>query len=292
MPNTVNFPGGATGTNTAFFNDIGHFVASDAGGFPTSTTLVRRNLDNNYVVKIISVSPHNASGNYTAYVYRADGLASGITQRLYGNGSTILLSSLSSDYWQSRVYNNAGTQVNFGRAASGGGTYEYSETEVLVDSWNSYMTGTWTWYTVPTQPTTSTAVSIGTTATVTRGESISDSSYPITSYRVQRAESSNGTTWGAWATAITMTGTTYTYTGLTPGKYYKFRVYAVNAAGNSLARETNTVLVAAVTRYNGSAFIVPTNLKRYNGTSWVNVTSVKRWDGTSWQTIDLTGINP
>lgn len=283
MPTTVNFPGGSSGPNSPFFSTTGNFAASDGSNFPLAANGVRQNLTGNYIVRVASLSPYNVSGNYSAYILK--------NGTLYGAGSTISLTSAQlNNSWQARIYNNGGT-VTFNRAASGTGfTGEYNSSGTLVDSWNSAMTGTWSWATVPTTPASISVVVNGTSATITRGNSTADTSYPVTSYSIQRRESTNGTTWGAWTNTTTMVGSTHTYTGLSAAKYYQFRVYASNSIGTSQAVQSTTVFIAAVTRYDGSSFVLLSKLKRYNGTSWENIGSAKRWNGTTWETIDISSI--
>lgn len=88
----------------------------------------------------------------------------------------------------------------------------------------------------------------------------------ITGYEVQRCESSNGSTWGNWATLATTTATSLSVAPpSTAGNYYKYRVRTLGAAGasyysgwkestNTLRRDhaplggfTDTVLTAGVT---------------------------------------------
>jgi hypothetical protein len=78
---------------------------------------------------------------------------------------------------------------------------------------------------------------------------------------------------------------------LTPAKYYQFRVYAVNNAGNSEAGTSETFFVTPMARHTGTDFTALSKLKRYDGSAWQNIAQAKRWNGTSWVTIDITGIN-
>lgn len=56
----------------------------------------------------------------------------------------------------------------------------------------------------------------------------------ITGYEVQRAESTNGSTWGSWSTLTTTTATSLSVAPpSTAGNYYKYRVRTMGAAGSS-----------------------------------------------------------
>ena len=56
----------------------------------------------------------------------------------------------------------------------------------------------------------------------------------ITGYEVQRAESTNGSTWGTWAALTTTTATSLSVAPpTTPGNYYKYRVRTRGAAGSA-----------------------------------------------------------
>lgn len=285
MATTINFPGGATAGTTSFITSAGFFLAQNDVAFPLPASGVRRNLDNNYIVRINSISPANLSGASYAVVLNYGGVD-------YGAGTILTFSSLTFGLCQIRVYNYSGT-LNFGRSSSvGPGVLVYrTSTGALFDSFGTAMSGTWSWNTVPSAPASISTSLSGTSVTVTRTNSSSDGGSTITGYRVQRRESTNGTTWGSWGNTVTMSTTSHTYTGLTPARYYQFRVYAINNAGNSLAATSSTVFVAAITRYTGTAFTVLTKLRKYDGADWQNITQAKRWNGTSWVTIDITGIN-
>ena len=143
---------------------------------------------------------------------------------------------------------------------------------------------------LPGAPSSATAVAVGPIITVSCGEA-STPGPTITAYKVSYASSSNGgATWSDWSvTEQTMTSRSYTYSSLTPGLTYKFRVRAQNGDGYGPYVESNTVFAAAggkrrteadwaltvgaAKRYTGSAFTPLTILKRYDDVSdtWVNL---------------------
>lgn len=148
--------------------------------------------------------------------------------------------------------------------------------------------GTLTMPTVPTAPTSITVASVsGLDVTVNYANSTSDGGEPITSYTMQyRTSADNGTTWGAWGNNTAVTGNTHTFTSLTPGLLYQFRVYSTNVVGNSATADSSTVFVAAGgRRWDGAQWQMTTILRRWNGTQWVNVSTSRRWDGTEWVTL-------
>jgi len=292
MP-TINFPGGATfdaGSPEYFFTD-GGALTQDNVFFPVtngdSPSTVRKNLNNLYTIKIHSISPDAVEVYGDIFVrYRGGDYSVGSILTFSElvmpyNFCTIIISDpedYESSYFKLGNLNTPGAFQNFLFGGS--------------ESYPRALSGTWTWTTAPTAPSVSTALN-GTNVTVTRGTSTTDSQERIVGYVVQRRESVDGTTWGSWANNITLSTTTFThtYTGLTPGKYYQFRVYANNDVVSSEATVSGTILIPSITRYTGTAFIAPDNLKRYDGSAWQNITQVKRWNGTSWVTIDITGIN-
>jgi hypothetical protein len=286
MPTSITLPGGATGTlgPAQLTNSSSFYTLQTNVGFPTSSNNVRRNLDNNYVVKIHAISPDRLTGSPLVQ------LAYGGS--LYSSGSSIISSSNPSGTASVKISFN-GTQPTCYRNGDNSGTFtdRRVSNDAIAFTYGGSMAGTWSWYTVPTTPSSISVSVNGTTATITRGTSTSDASYPVTSYTLQRRQSSDGTTFGSWATVVSSMGTSYTNTGLTPAQYYQYRVYANNNAGTSQAVTSSTVFIAALTIFKETAFAVPTNLKKYDGSSWVSLTSgLYRYDGTTWIKIDTTGI--
>jgi hypothetical protein len=286
MPTVINLPGGATGSfGPTRLTDSSSFYTLQTGvTFPNSSNNVRRNLDNSYVVKIASISPDSLTGSPGVK------LIFGGTEYAV-NGSIISPSDPSGTANIKITYN--GVQPTCRRNNDNSGTFTDRRVsgDTVAYTYDGSMSGTWSWYTVPTTPSSISVSVNGTTATITRGTSTSDASYPVTSYTLQRRQSSNGTTFGSWATVVSSMGTSYTDTGLTPAQYYQYRVYANNNAGTSQAVTSSTVFIAALTIFKGTAFAVPTNLKKYDGSSWVSLTSgLYRYDGTTWIKIDTTGI--
>lgn len=142
----------------------------------------------------------------------------------------------------------------------------------------------------PGAPASCTAVVTGNSITVTSGIS---TAYPIggtVSYYVSYASSSDGgSTFGSWSSNSLMSSRAYTYSSLTLGLTYKFRVFATNTAGDGNSGYTgsgNYFLASGGKRWNGSSWVrTVTASKRWNGSAWVDMTIFKRWNGTAW--VDL-----
>lgn len=134
----------------------------------------------------------------------------------------------------------------------------------------------------PSAPTITVSAPSGKALTVTAGVS-ADNGATVTGYFVQ-ASPDNGATWG---TAQAMTSRSFSYTALTGGATYKFRVYSTNEMGNSgLTTSASVFIPSGGRRWNGTALIPTTLAKRWTGTAWVDLTIAKRWTGTAW--VDLT----
>lgn len=286
MPTSITLPGGTTGTfgPTSGVNSSSFYTNQTGVTFPNEAAGVRRNLDGNYIIKVHAVSPDRLTGSPIVGITYAGSN--------WYPGETISSATNPSTSSELRIFYN-GSQPTWYRNNDGLGrcTDRSISTGSVVYTYSGSIAGTWSWYTVPTTPSSISVSVNGTTATITRGTSTSDASYPVTSYTLQRRQSSDGTTFGSWATVVSSMGTSYTNTGLTPAQYYQYRVYANNNAGTSQAVTSSTVFIAALTIFKGTAFAVPTNLKKYNGSSWVSLTSgLYRYDGTTWIKIDTTGI--
>jgi hypothetical protein len=282
MP-TIVFPGGLSGDGQEVFIGQDYYVIQRNVAFPLPADGVRRNLDNNYVVRINSVDPEGFSQAFSGLAYNGNN---------YSGGGILTFSSLTFGFCEI-VANTNFSDLLINLSSSGLPGAELWNEYGLQGTFDRAIAGSWSWNTVPTAPSITTLLN-GTNVTVTRGTSTSDNLGPITGYRVQRRESNDGSTWGSWGNIVTLSTSTFshTYTDLTPAKYYQFRVYAVNNAGNSEASTSGTVFITPMARHTETGFFTAlTNLKRYDGSSWQNVTQAKRWNGTSWVTVDITGIN-
>jgi hypothetical protein len=120
---------------------------------------------------------------------------------------------------------------------------------------------------------------------------------PFNYYTSYASSSDGGVTYGTWSsdsTAIPSTTSPLvkTYSGLTPGLTYKFRVRAYNGVDSySAYKESSPVfMTAGGKRYTSSNTWVLTataaKVKRSTGTGYVPVTTAKRFDGYSW--VNLT----
>lgn len=131
---------------------------------------------------------------------------------------------------------------------------------------------------VPTAPQAINATRTARNIAINITGSASNSGSTITGYKVAY---NDGT---GWSTAVSMSGTTYTYTNLPAAKTYTFRVYAQNAIGTSAYTTTATGIYVAAggKRWDGSTFASTTTAKRWDGSAWVDITTAKRWTGSAW----------
>lgn len=112
---------------------------------------------------------------------------------------------------------------------------------------------------------------------------------PVTYYYSYRSSTDGGVNYGSWSSESTTTNTYASYTSLTPGITYQFRVRAFNGQDNySAHRESNTAfLVAGGKRYAGPNPVTDWALtaaqaKRWTGSAWTSLGTLKKFDGTNW----------
>lgn len=140
---------------------------------------------------------------------------------------------------------------------------------------------------LPTQPAAVTAAKVGSSIVVSCSDGSSYSGLPITGYYVSYRSSSNGGgTWGSWSSNSTMSGNQYTYTSLTPGLTYQFRVYVTNSEGSSGYAESATLFLTAGGKYyNGTNFALAQNLKVWNDSAWVSLAGSKYYNGSAFTSL-------
>lgn len=248
MAYTVAFGGGGTSNNGASYTGLGP-VRSWCGTSSGNTNLAG---------SVVTVY----NGGYINGSY-SNGYSS-----FYGDGYGRLVRSGGTMYF-SRYIGNGGSVYDEGD----GGTWS-----------NGGLQGGYYWSTVPTAPGSCTYSKSGLNVTVNITSSSSDGGQTISAYRVQYRTSSNGgSTWGAWGSTQTVSGSSYTYTNLTPALTYQFRTYADNSNGSSAATaSTTTFLSAGGRRWDGSAWTPTATAKRWDGSTWQALVTAKRWDGSSW----------
>lgn len=145
---------------------------------------------------------------------------------------------------------------------------------------------------MPTVPSSPSSISVtavsGLDVSLSYANSPSDGGEPITSYSMQyQTSADDGATWGAWTGTVTVSGNSNTFTSLTPGLLYRFRVYSTNVVGNSEPAVSSSVFVAAGgRRWDGSQWVLTTIARRWNGSQWVNISVSRRWDGSDWITLE------
>jgi hypothetical protein len=255
---------------SSFTGGVGNYVYQDSVGMPTART----DRDGNAPIRVTSVyAGYSSISAYWRIVYR--GVETGGPYLFSASGST----------FQIRQYVNASGSMFFGRNTGVAGTvYDAADGVPFASGALSYSLD---YQTVATAPATASAAVSGRSVTVTRGTSSDAGGGTISSYRVQYRTSTDNSTWGAWGSEQTFSGTTSTYSGLTAALYYQFRVYAVNEVGNSVGTSTASVFVSGGgKRWDGSAWVSTATAKRWNGSAWVDLTIAKRWNGTAW--VDLS----
>jgi len=194
---------------------------------------------------------------------------------------------------QIEVYNSGNFYV--GHNADGTGSYNFSGS-ASSGGWGSASTGGGT---LPLSNFDFTAGLPGvmTAAAVTGVSGRIDISWgastsyvnPVTYYYSYRSSSNGGVSYGSWSGESTTTSTSASYTSLTPGLTYQFRVRAYNGQDNSSGyRESNTVfLVAGGKRYFGPNpvsdwALTAAQAKRWTGSAWTSLGTLKRFDGSNW----------
>jgi hypothetical protein len=255
---------------SSFANTVGNFVYQDSVAMPDG----RADRDGNAPIRVTNVyAGYSSIDAYWRIVYR--GVTTGGAYTFSASGGSFTI----------RQYLNASGPMYFGRDTGTAGTvYDNADGQPYQAGALSYSLD---YQFVPTAPATATAARSGRSVTVTRGSSSDAGGGTISSYKVQYRTSSNNVTFGAWGNEQTFSGSTYTYTSLTPALYYQFRVYAVNEVGNSAATSTASVFVAGGgKRWTGSAWVPTTIARRWNGSAWVDLTIAKRWNGSTWVDLD------
>jgi hypothetical protein len=112
---------------------------------------------------------------------------------------------------------------------------------------------------------------------------------PVTYYHSYRSSTNGGVSYGSWSSDTSTTSLSASYTSLTPGLTYQFRVRAYNGQDNSSGyTESNTVfLTAGGKRYVGPNpvtdwVLTAAQAKRWTGSAWTSLGTLKRFDGTNW----------
>ena len=141
----------------------------------------------------------------------------------------------------------AATKISISaRPPSTAGNYYKYRVRTLGEAGSSYYSGwvessntlrrMWTACGVPSNVKLSATTSYGEYATLSWTAGKAGHGNAVTGYEVQRAESTNGSTWGSWATLTTTAADKTTMSARppsTPGNYYKYRVRTLGEAGSS-----------------------------------------------------------
>ena len=266
-------------------------MASTSGTFSTYPSLLT------YIVTADEVSTNIAANTSQVRVKAYIQFTGSSASSSGGSGST------SGGGWSRGFtsFGGAGTievfsnDVTVGHNPDGTGSYNFSGS-ASMSGWGSASTGTGT-LGLENFVFTAGQPGIMTAAAVTGVSGRIDSSWgastsyitPVTYYHSYRSSTNGGVSYGSWSGETTTTTLSASYTSLTPGLTYQFRVRATNGQdGYSAYRESNTVfLVAGGKRYFGPNPVTDWALtaaqaKRWSGSAWVSLGTLKRWDGSNW----------
>lgn len=224
-----------------------------------------------YVSLTFSAINQGYSGHSTSFNVVIGGVVVGSG----GGPSALNTDGVGTDSWTSPTYSRTFPHDTNGyRAAQGTSGTFYGSGGFSPPSGGVGGTGTTygaiDYVLLPSAPSSVTAVAVGSIITVTSGEA-STPGPTIDAYKVSYASSSNGgASWSAWSGESNMSSRVYTYSSLTPGLTYKFRVRAHNGDGDGGYTESNTVFLSS-------------GGKRYTGTNWaLTVAAAKKFNGSTW----------
>lgn len=191
------------------------------------------------------------------------------------------------------------TDITVGHATNGSGSYSFSGS-ATSGGWGSASTGTGVltlqdFDRSAGTPASCSATLSGGVFTVAIGVSTSYIT-PFNYYTSYASSSDGGVTYGVWSSesaAIPSTTSPLqtTYSGLTPGLTYKFRVRAYNGVDNySAYKESSPVFMTAGGKRRTTSntwVLTATAAKRRNAgnTANDNLTTAKRFNGTSWVSL-------
>jgi hypothetical protein len=232
-----------------------NFTTNPLSGTPSAAPTLTRTSTGTQITVVSATSGTTAT--VTDYEYRqsTDGSTWGSALSM-GTDRTIAITGLTATqqyYYQTRVV-----------TANGAGGWSASANVVGI----------------PTAPASITATRTNKNVAVVAGNATGTG---ITGYWAQASINAGVD----WTTPVAMTSQAYTYTNLTPGQTYIFRVYATNSIGNSAYTTSGSVFIpAGGKRWDGSAWNSTATAKRWDGSAWVDLSTAKRWNGSAW--VDLS----
>lgn len=184
------------------------------------------------------------------------------TQSYSGAGARLVVSGF--DTWVGHDANGYLGGIGFSTSASTGGWGSASA--------GSSLGGFSDYDRKPSTPASCTAtLNADKTITVNAGNVTSLAGTP-TFYVQYAASTDGGATYGAWTAQNTMSSQAFTYSGLTPGVYYKFRVWATNSDGTGASIES-------------TALLLPSGIKIKSGGVLVNARTFKIKTPSGWQDV-------
>lgn len=272
----IDLPGCYIWSSTIYFEDgkgIPIVSGITACGAPTSVTLAATSSTGSSVRLSWSGATAGTNNSISGYEVQRRESANGSSWGSWGS-----LGTTTNTYLDVAPPTTAGNYYKFRvRTRGSAGSSYYSGWKESTNT----LRRNWTACGAPTACAVSSTLATG---NVTLSWSGATAGYgnSITGYKIQRCESSNGSSWGSWAdlTTVNSTSTSNSLTVSPPstaGNYYKYRVLTMGSAGSSYysgyKESTNTL------RRNWTACGAPTSCAVDSTLSLVATTL--RWSGAT-----------
>jgi hypothetical protein len=214
----------------------------------------------------ISGGTASSSGGSVSLSVNGAGASGSFGSVSWANGAHVVISNF--DVWVNHNANGEQGNISFSASGSAGGWGSASN--------GSSLGGFSNYDRKPAAPASVTAV-VNADKTVTVTSTAVSSPAGAATYYVSQSSGSG------WSSPVAMSGRTYTFSGLTLGLDYQFRVYATNSDGTSATTTSGSYFLPAGGRRLTSEGFVPTQtFKRLTAEGWVDVSTAKRLTAEGW----------
>lgn len=252
--------GGAPNNTASWWAYDNTYVYTDGIGFPTGN--IDLNGDRRVYVESVSVDYVSGGTGNTPRILKDGSRSSG--GAWFASGGSMRFELFS-----------ATGKTYFGRNTAASGSVQRSSPAY---TWDGVLCGSLKWSTVPSRPGTLTAALDGGDVLLSWGGSSSNGGNSSTTYGIRYSDN-GGSTWSA--TINVGLGTSYTLSGLAPGKSYVFMVFLSNSRGSSQSRQSASLFVpAGGQRWTGTSEVPVGAAVRWDGSAEVALETAVRWDGT------------